>query len=46
MAKSSTQKIVTLSVIEAELYAATSCAQEMLFVWWMMQAMQLKVSYI
>ncbi len=43
MAKSSSQKVVTLSVTEAELYAATSCAQDMLFVWRMMQAMQLRV---
>ncbi len=43
MAKSSTQKVVTLSVTEAELYAATSCAHDMLFVWQMMQAMQLRV---
>ncbi len=43
MAKSSTQKVVTLSVMEAELYAAASCAQDMLFVWRMIQAMQLQV---
>ncbi len=43
MAKSLTQKVVTLSVTEAELHAATSCAQDMLFVWRMMQAMQLRV---
>ncbi len=43
MGKSLTQKVVTLSVTEAELYAATSCAQDMLFVWQMMQAMQLQV---
>ncbi len=35
--KSSTQKVVTLSVTEADLYAATSCAQEL------MPAMQLRV---
>ena len=29
--KSSAQKVVTLSVTEAELYAATMCAQDMLF---------------
>ncbi len=44
MAKSLTQKVITLSVTEAELYAVTSsCAQDMLFVWRMMQAMQLQV---
>ncbi len=43
MAKSLTQKVATLSVTAAELYMATSCAQDMLFVWQMMQAMQLKV---
>ncbi len=43
MAKSLTQKVVTLSVMEAELYAVTSCTQDMLFVWRMMQAMQLQV---
>ncbi len=42
MAKSLFQKVVTLSVTEAELYAATSCAQDMLFVWRMMQVMQLQ----
>ncbi len=41
--KSLTQKVVTLSVTEAELYAATSCAQDMLFVWRLMAAMGLKV---
>ncbi len=43
MAKSSTQKVVTLSVTEAKIYAATSCAQDMLFVWRLMTAMKLKV---
>ncbi len=33
MAKNSTQRVVTLSAKEAELYTATSCAQDMLFVW-------------
>ncbi len=43
MAKSSTQKVITQSVMEAELYAATSCAQDMLFVYWSMQTMELMV---
>ncbi len=43
MAKSSTQRVVTLSVKETELYAAASCAQDMLFVWQMISAKELKV---
>ncbi len=43
MVKSSTQKVVTLSVTEAKLCAATSCTQDMLFVWRLMTAMELKV---
>ncbi len=43
MVKSSTQKFVTLLVTKAKLYAATSCAQDMLFVWRLMTAMGLKV---
>ncbi len=41
--KKSTQKVVTLSVTKAELYAATSCTQDMIFEWTMMQAMDLKI---
>ncbi len=44
MAKSSTQKVVTLLVTEAELYATTSCAQDMLFVYGVMRNMELKVN--
>ncbi len=43
MAKSSTQRVITLTVTEAELYAATSSAQDMLFVYWLMQTMESKV---
>ncbi len=43
MAKSSTQKVITLLVTEAELYAATSCAQDMLFVYRLMQTMDMKI---
>jgi len=43
MAKSSTQKVITLSVTEAELYAATSCAQDMLFVYRLMRTLDMKV---
>ena len=41
--KSSTQKVVALSVTEAELYAATSCAQDMLFVMHTIESLGLKV---
>ncbi len=44
MAKSSTQKVITLLVTEAELYAATSCAQDMLFVYRLMRTMDLKIN--
>ncbi len=43
MAKSSTQKAITLSVTEAELHVATSCAQDMHFVYQSMQTMELKI---
>ena len=41
--RSSQQKSVTLSTAEAELVAATSCAQEMLFVMRLMESVGLKV---
>ena len=41
--KSLTQRIVTLSVTEAELYAATLCAQELLHVLRIMESIGLKV---
>ena len=42
-AKSSTQKIVALSVTEAELFAAVQCAQDMLYVMRLLESMDLKV---
>lgn len=41
--KRPTQKVLTLSGTEAWLYAATSCAQDMLIVWRIMIAMDLEV---
>ena len=41
--KSSTQKIVALSVTEAELYAAVQCVQDMLYVMRLLNSMGLKV---
>ena len=41
--KSSTQKVVTLSVTEAALYAATMCAQDMLFVMHLIESLGLKL---
>jgi hypothetical protein len=43
MFKSSTQKIIALSVTEAELVAAVSCAQDMLFVHKIVTSMELQV---
>ncbi len=45
MAKSSTQKVVTLPVTEAKYYTATSCAQDVLFVWQIMQVLEQKVKF-
>ena len=42
-AKSSTQKIVALSVTEAELFAAVQCAQDMLYIMRLLESMDLKV---
>ena len=41
--KSAMQKIVALSVTEAELFAAVQCAQDMLFVMRILKSMQLQV---
>ncbi len=43
MAKSSKQEIIILPVTEAKLYIATSCAKDMLFVYQLMQTMEIKV---
>ncbi len=43
MAKLAMQKVITQSVMEAELYVATSCTQDMLFVYQLMQTMELYV---
>jgi hypothetical protein len=43
MFKSSTQKHVALSVTEAELYAAVSCAQDMLYVMNVLESVELEV---
>ena len=41
--KSVMQKVVALSVTEAELYASVQCAQDMLFVWRIIKSIGLKV---
>ena len=41
--KSVMQKVVALSVTEAELYASVQCAQDMLFVWKIIKSIGLKV---
>ncbi len=43
MTKSFMQKVITLSVMEVELYAPTFCAQDMLFVYQMMPTMEFTV---
>jgi hypothetical protein len=43
IAKSGTQRIVTLSVTEAELFAATTNAQDMMFVKRVVESIGLKV---
>jgi hypothetical protein len=43
MFKSSTQKLVALSVCEAEQTAGVLCAQDMLYVWNLCKSMRLKV---
>jgi hypothetical protein len=43
MFKSSTQKSVTLSVCEAEQTAGVLCAQDMMYVWNVLESMGLKV---
>jgi len=37
------QRVVVLSVTEAELYAAVQCAQDMLFIWKIIMSIGLKV---
>ena len=37
------QKVVALSVTEAELYASVRCAQDMLFLWKIIKSIGLKV---
>jgi len=38
------ERVVALSVTEAELYAVVQCAQDMLFVWKMIKSIGLKIN--